>query len=65
MSQDRPPQFRGRNELETLLASSDSQDWIKISELFLGKAPEEFRFVAKHKSNAHGTENEGMGETQG
>lgn len=27
---DRPPAFRGRNELETLMASSDYKDWIKI-----------------------------------
>jgi tRNA-dihydrouridine synthase 3 len=27
---ERPPQSRGRNELETLLASGDYRDWIKI-----------------------------------
>ena len=27
---DRPPAYRGRNELETLLASDDYRDWIKI-----------------------------------
>ncbi|KAL2885782.1 tRNA-dihydrouridinen 47 synthase NADP+ [Ceratocystis lukuohia] len=50
---DRPPPFKGRNELETLLASGDSRDWIKISEMFLGPAPETFRFVPKHKSHAY------------
>ncbi len=28
--QDRPPAWRGRNELETLLGSGDYRDWIKI-----------------------------------
>ena len=28
--QDRPPRFQGRNDLETLLASTDYRDWIKI-----------------------------------
>lgn len=28
--QDRPPAFKGRNELETLLASDNYKDWIKI-----------------------------------
>lgn len=53
---ERPPAYRGRNELETLLASGDSQDWVKISEMFLGKSPEDFVFNPKHKSNSYGTE---------
>ncbi|KAI0340341.1 zinc finger dihydrouridine synthase [Trametopsis cervina] len=53
---DRPPAFRGRNELETLLASGDSRDWVKISEMFLGPAPELWTFTPKHKSNSYGTE---------
>lgn len=28
--QDRPPRFRGRDDLETLMASDNYQDWIKI-----------------------------------
>ncbi|KAG0677690.1 tRNA-dihydrouridine synthase 3 [Pichia californica] len=48
----RPPKWRGRDEMETLLGSSDYKDWIKITELFLGKANENFSFIPKHKSNA-------------
>ncbi|KAH7929242.1 zinc finger dihydrouridine synthase [Leucogyrophana mollusca] len=57
---DRSPAFRGRDELETLLASTDSRDWVRISEMFLGPAPESFIFTPKHKSNAYGGE-EGQG----
>ncbi|RDB17331.1 tRNA-dihydrouridine(47) synthase [NAD(P)(+)] [Hypsizygus marmoreus] len=53
---DRAPAFRGRDELETLLASGDSKDWVKISEMFLGPAPESWTFTPKHKSNAYGSE---------
>lgn len=38
---------------ETLLSSGDSRDWIKISEMFLGPAPESWVFIPKHKSNAY------------
>lgn len=38
---------------ETLLASEDSQDWVRISEMFLGPAPEQWSFTPKHKSNAY------------
>lgn len=48
----RAPFFRGRDDLETLLGSPQSQDWVSITEMFLGKAPEGFSFKPRHKSNA-------------
>ncbi|KAK3669187.1 tRNA-dihydrouridine synthase 3 [Recurvomyces mirabilis] len=56
---DRPPAFRGRNELETLLSSANYKDWIKISEMFLGPAHKDFQFMPKHKSNSYEIEAEG------
>ncbi|EMC98779.1 hypothetical protein BAUCODRAFT_58554, partial [Baudoinia panamericana UAMH 10762] len=56
---DRPPAFRGRNELETLLCSGDYRDWVKISEMFLGPAHKDFKFLPKHKSNSYEIEAEG------
>ncbi|KAI4224654.1 MAG: hypothetical protein L6R36_004495 [Xanthoria steineri] len=57
--QDRPPAWRGRNDLETLLGSDNYKDWIKISEMFLGPAHNKFRFEPKHKSNSYEIEAEG------
>ncbi|KAK2787754.1 tRNA-dihydrouridine synthase 3 [Onygenales sp. PD_12] len=51
--QDRPPAWKGRNELETLLGSDNYKDWIKISEMFLGPAHKDFHFEPKHKSNSY------------
>lgn len=50
---ERPPFFKGRDELETLMASPSAADWIKITEMFLGKVPEGFRFIPKHKANSY------------
>jgi len=57
---ERPPAYHSRNELETLLASNKSSDWMRISEMFLGPAPEGWSFTPKHRSNAQGGE-EGNG----
>jgi tRNA-dihydrouridine synthase 3 len=57
--QDRPPAYRGRNELETLLASDNYKDWVKISEMFLGPAHPGFKFQPKHRSNSYEIEAEG------
>jgi tRNA-dihydrouridine synthase 3 len=50
---ERPPRYRGRDDLETLMASGNVQDWIQISEMLLGKTPDGFNFLPKHKSNAY------------
>ena len=50
----RPPTFMsGRSDLETLFMSPHSHDWVKISEMLLGKVPEGFRFEPKHKAKGH------------
>lgn len=57
--QDRPPAYRSRDDLESLLASDNYKDWIKISEMFLGPAHKDFQFQPKHKSNSYEIEAEG------
>jgi tRNA-dihydrouridine synthase 3 len=49
----RPPAYRGRNQLETLLGSDNPADWVRISEMLLGRAPPGFVFSPKHKTNAY------------
>ncbi|KAI8610217.1 hypothetical protein BC830DRAFT_1146852 [Chytriomyces sp. MP71] len=50
---ERPPPFVGRDHLETLLASPRVSDWIHVTEMILGKAPNDFTFTPKHKSNSY------------
>ncbi|VDM81492.1 unnamed protein product [Strongylus vulgaris] len=50
---DRPPLYRGRNELETLLGSGRASDWIEISRMILGPTPEGFTFIPKHKASSY------------
>ncbi|KAK3916031.1 tRNA-dihydrouridine(47) synthase [NAD(P)(+)]-like [Frankliniella fusca] len=49
---ERPPVFKGRDHLETLMASPNCAHWIEISEMLLGPVPEGFHFLPKHKANS-------------
>ncbi|CAH1790151.1 unnamed protein product [Owenia fusiformis] len=50
---ERPPYYVGRNDLETLMASGNCADWVKISEMLLGPVPDGFTFLPKHKANSY------------
>ncbi|NWS76680.1 DUS3L synthase, partial [Crotophaga sulcirostris] len=50
---ERPPYYMGRDYMETLMASQNVDDWIKISEMLLGPVPTSFTFLPKHKANSY------------
>ncbi|XP_066441477.1 tRNA-dihydrouridine(47) synthase [NAD(P)(+)]-like [Eleutherodactylus coqui] len=50
---ERPPYYMGRDYMETLMASQNVSDWIKISEMLLGPVPPNFTFLPKHKANSY------------
>uniref|UniRef100_A0A2A4K9G3 tRNA-dihydrouridine(47) synthase [NAD(P)(+)] n=1 Tax=Heliothis virescens TaxID=7102 RepID=A0A2A4K9G3_HELVI len=50
---ERPPSYFGRDDLETMMASGNCSDWIKISEMLLGPVPDGFNFLPKHKANSY------------
>ena len=50
---ERPPNWIGRDDMESLLGSTSSKDWIKLSEMFFGKADDSFIFTPKHKSSSY------------
>jgi len=49
----RPRPYIGRSDLETKLGSPNATDWIEITEMLLGKVPDGFSFVPKHKSASY------------
>ncbi|XP_067868786.1 tRNA-dihydrouridine(47) synthase [NAD(P)(+)]-like isoform X2 [Heterodontus francisci] len=50
---ERPPYYLGRDYMETLMASQNVSDWVKISEMLLGPVPPNFTFLPKHKANSY------------
>ncbi|KAM4688858.1 tRNA-dihydrouridine(47) synthase [NAD(P)(+)]-like [Discoglossus pictus] len=50
---ERPPYYMGRDYMETLMASQNVGDWVKISEMLLGPVPQNFTFLPKHKANSY------------
>jgi len=53
MNQQPPQLYFGRCDVETILSSANAQDWVKLSEMFLGKVSIDFSFIPKHKANSY------------
>jgi tRNA-dihydrouridine synthase 3 len=53
LNQRPPVHMCGRSDLETLFLSNHCADWIKISEMLLGKVSDDFDFQPKHKANGY------------
>ncbi len=49
----RAPAYIGRDDLETLMGSHRAADWIKLSEMVLGKVPDDYHFEPKHRSTTY------------
>jgi len=47
----RVPPYKGRDDLETLFGSSDSKDWVKVSELLFGPVPPGFTYTARYRGH--------------
>ncbi len=53
MNQRPPNNLCGRSDLETIMMSKNCADWIKLSEMLLGKVSDDFQFEPKHKANSY------------
>ncbi|GAA6060860.1 hypothetical protein JCM10212_006240 [Sporobolomyces blumeae] len=51
--------YKGRDELETLLASDQAADWVKVTNMFLGQPPDDWSFTPKHKAASADPEAQG------
>ena len=50
---ERQPAFCARSDLEALLASQRVEDWVKITEMFLGPHTGACGFKPRHSSKAY------------